>query len=494
MSRYVLALDQGTTSSRAILFDRQGTPCAMSQKELTQHYPEPGHVEHDPEEIWTTQLAAARQALQVASASPADIAAIGITNQRETTIVWNRETGQPIHRAIVWQDRRTANRCQQIRSDDRENFLTQQTGLLADSYFSATKLEWILDNVPHARQDAEAGRLAFGTVDSFLVWRLTGGKVHVTDVTNASRTLLFDIHRQQWSPELLAEFRIPESVMPKVVSSIGTVGEVNAEHFGVSIPISGIAGDQQSATFGQGCHRSGMAKSTYGTGCFLLMHTGSEIKPSSNRLLTTSAAGRLESPEYALEGSVFVAGAAVQWLRDGLGIIRHASEIEELANTVPNSGGVFVVPAFTGLGAPYWDAYARGAILGLTRGVGKAHIARATLESVAFQCRDVLDAMAADHGSPLREIRVDGGAASNDLLMQFQSDICGIQVSRPKCTESTALGAAYLAGLAVGFWSSTEELESLNTKDREFSPTMSPDQREQLYAGWKDAVRRVRSD
>ena len=492
MSRYVLALDQGTTSSRAILFDRQGCPCATSQKEVTQHFPEPGWVEHDPDEIWSSQLAAAKQAMQIVDATADDIVAIGITNQRETSLLWNRDTGKPIHRAIVWQDRRTADRCADLRASGFEETLRSQTGLLADSYFSATKVEWLLKHVPGAREDAEAGRLAFGTVDTFLLWRLTQGQVHATDVTNASRTMLFDIHKRQWSAELLHNFGIPDSILPQVLDSSGTFGAVHPSVFGSPIPICGIAGDQQAATFGQACFHPGMAKSTYGTGCFLLMHTGLNPKPSNNRLLTTLAAGSSTLPEYALEGSVFVAGAAVQWLRDELGLIRHASEIERIAESIPDSGGVFVVPAFTGLGAPYWDSYARGAILGLSRGVGRAHIARATLESIAFQCRDVLDAMSADNGSPLTEIRVDGGASANDFLMQFQADILGIPVIRPSFTETTALGAAYLAGLSVGFWTSREQIEGLWAKDRQFSPAMPASRREKLYAGWQDAVQRVR--
>jgi len=393
MSRYVLALDQGTTSSRAILFDCEGRLCAMSQKEIAQHYPRPGWVEHDPEEIWETQIAAARQALQIVDARAQDIAAIGITNQRETTVLWDRETGIPIDRAIVWQDRRTAERCSALKSGGHEEEIQAVTGLLADSYFSATKIEWLLDNIPDARQKAEDGRLAFGTIDSYLIWRLTGGAVHTTDISNASRTMLFDIRSMRWSPELLTLFRIPTAILPSVGNSSAIVGNVLGEILGGEIPIAGIAGDQQAATFGQACFHPGMAKSTYGTGCFLLMNTGSQATPSKNRLLTTLAASSIDAPAYALEGSVFVAGAAVQWLRDEMGMIRHASEIEAVATSVPDSGGVYVVPAFTGLGAPHWDAYARGAIFGLTRGTGKAHVARATLESIAYQCRDVLEAM-----------------------------------------------------------------------------------------------------
>ncbi len=493
MKRFVLALDQGTTSSRAILFDSHGRPCSAAQREITQHYPQPGWVEHDPEEIWESQLAVAHQALARINAKPYEIAAMGITNQRETTILWNRETGQAVHNAIVWQDRRTAGRCEELAASGLGPTIQQTTGLVVDSYFSATKLEWLLDHIPDARAAAERGQLAFGTVDSFLLWRLTGGCVHATDITNASRTMLFDIRSMDWSEDLLGLFHIPRALLPEVASSVGAAAETYKGIFGSSIPISGIAGDQQAATFGQACFHPGMAKSTYGTGCFLLVHTGVTPRPSANRLLTTPAAGSILEPEYALEGSVFVAGAAVQWLREELGIIRHAADVEELALSVEDAGGVYVVPAFTGLGAPYWDSSARGAILGLTRGAGKGHIARATLESIAYQCRDVLEAMARDCGSAMTEIRVDGGAASNDLLMQFQADICGIPVVRPVCTETTALGAAYLAGLAVGFWESREQIESLWTRDRTFEPSMSEDRRDALYRGWQDAVARVRT-
>jgi glycerol kinase len=489
----ILALDQGTTSSRAIVFDRRGNPLAVSQKEITQHYPEPGWVEHDPHEIWSTQLEAARQAILMAGAT-GRIDAIGITNQREMTLLWDRETGKPVHRAIVWQDRRTADRCTQLKSAGHEEAITAQTGLIADSYFSGTKLAWLLDNIPGVRADAEAGRLAFGTIDSFLIWRLTGGRVHVTDFTNACRTMLFDIHRMDWSPDLLDLLRIPRSVLPTVVASSGVVGYTEPEVFGASIPISGIAGDQQAATFGQACFHPGMAKSTYGTGCFILMNTGLDPKVSTNRLLSTLAASSGRQTVYALEGSVFVAGAAVQWLRDEMGLIRYSSEVEEVAASIPDSGGIYVVPAFTGLGAPHWDSYARGAVFGLTRGTGRRHLVRATLESIAFQCRDVLDAMALDNGGPLREIRVDGGAANNDLLMQFQADILGIPVVRPKFTETTGLGAAYLAGLAVGFWESMNDIESQWCIDRTFVPVMADDRRRELYAGWQDAVSRTRGE
>jgi len=489
----ILALDQGTTSSRAIVFDRRGFPLAVSQKEIVQHYPEPGWVEHDPEEIWMTQLEAARQAILMAEATD-KITAIGITNQRETTLLWNRETGKTVHRAIVWQDRRAADRCADLITSGHGPDITAQTGLIADSYFSATKLAWLLDNVPGARADAEAGKLAFGTVDSFLIWRLTGGDVHVTDVTNASRTMLFDIHRMEWSADLLEMLRIPRAVLPQVVKSCEVVANTEPDVFGYPIPIAGIAGDQQAATFGQACFHPGMAKGTYGTGCFLLINTGSNARTSSNRLLTTIAASAGRKATYALEGSVFIAGAAVQWLRDEMGFIRYSSEVEEVARSIPDSGGVYVVPAFTGLGAPYWDSYARGAIFGLTRGTGRSHIVRATLESIAYQCRDVLDAMALDLGEPIKEVRVDGGASNNDFLMQFQADILGIPVVRPKFTETTGLGVAYLAGLATGFWDSVDEIESQWSVDRTFVPSMLETRRAELYAGWQDVVRRTRTD
>lgn len=486
MARYVLALDQGTTSSRAILFNHQGKPVARAQRELPQSYPAPGWVEHDPEVIWATQLSAAREALQ--SVDISEVAAIGIANQRETTLVWDRATGAPAHPAIVWQDRRTADLCDRLREEGHEPAIQAYTGLLLDAYFSASKLAWLLERVPNFRQRAEAGQLAFGTVDSFLLWRLTGGALHATDRTNASRTMLFDIHREEWSSHLLDLFTVPSSLLPKVVPSLGIVGETLPDLFGRAIPIAGIAGDQQAACFGQTCFRPGMVKSTYGTGCFLLAPTGDAAPVSTHRLLTTLAA----PAGYALEGSVFMAGAAVQWLRDELGIISRADEIDALAASVPDTAGVHVVPAFVGLGAPYWDPHARGAIVGLTRGTGKAHIARATLESIAFQCRDVLDAMVRDRGEPFREVRVDGGAAANDLLMQMQADILGVPVVRPRVTETTALGAAYLAGLGTGFWSGVDEVESLWARDRTFEPKWSDERREVAYAGWRAAVERVR--
>jgi len=492
VSRYVLALDQGTTSSRAILFDRQGLPRGIAQREIPQSYPQAGWVEHDPEAIWESQLGVAREVLASNGVDARDVDSIGIANQRETAVVWDRETGEAIHPAIVWQDRRTADACERLKAEGFEEVISQRTGLLADAYFSATKLGWLLENVPGAAEKARDGRLAFGTVDSFLMFRLTGGAVHATDVTNASRTMLLDIHSCGWSSELLAKFGVPREMMPKVVHSSGIAGVTDPKWFGREIPIAGIAGDQQAALFGQACFHPGMAKSTYGTGCFLLLNIGGEPKPSTHRLLTTVAA-TLNGVDYALEGSVFVAGAAVQWLRDDLRFIEKASDVEALATSVPSSEGVYVVPSFVGLGAPYWDPHAHGAILGLTRGKGPAHIARAALESIAFQCRDVLDAMTLDCGRALKELRVDGGAASNDFLMQFQADILNLPVVRPVVTETTALGAAYLSGLATGFWSSMEEIDSLWAKDRVFEPHMPSDRRQNLYSGWQEAVNRVRS-
>jgi glycerol kinase len=489
MARFILALDQGTTSSRAVLFDHSGTPCAMAQHELPQSFPRPGWVEHDPAAIWDTQMRSARDAIAKAGATAADIAAIGIANQRETTLLWDRKTGEPVHPAIVWQDRRTAEHCERLRAEGLEDVYTVRTGLLFDSYFSGTKLAWLLDNLPGVRQRAEAGELAFGTVDSYLVWRLTAGQIHVTDQTNASRTLICDIDRLQWSEKLMSFLDLPASVLPQIVPSSGIVGHTDPHLFGVPIPIAGIAGDQQAALFGQACFRPGMAKSTYGTGCFLLRHIGDDVRISQNRILTTPTA----SSGYAFEGSVFVAGAAVQWLRDELGVLDDAAEAEPLARSVPDTAGVYMVAAFTGLGAPYWDPDARGALIGLSRGSGRAHIVRAALESIAYQCRDVLDAMNEDCEIPLTELRVDGGVASNDFLMQFQADVLGIPVVRPRITETTALGAAYLAGLAAGFWGSESEVESLWQAERVFEPKMECMEREALYTGWQEAVARVRA-
>jgi len=479
VSQYILALDQGTTSSRAILFSSEGHPVAVAQQEIRQFYPEPGWVEHDPEEIWEAQIACARIALHQAGLTGADVAAIGITNQRETTILWDRTTGRHVYPAIVWQDRRTADHCDALQTN--APMIQERTGLVLDAYFSATKLAWLLENVPGARSAAEAGQLAFGTVDSFLLWRLTHGIVHATDLTNASRTMLFDIHRREWCPELLELFQIPRQVLPEVVPSSGVIG--NTSVLGGSIPISGIAGDQQAATFGQACLAPGQAKATFGTGCFILMPTIDAVASRHKLLTTISATGG-----FALEGSVFVAGAAIQWLRDGLGLIKDAREAEALARTVPDAGGVTVVPAFTGLGAPYWDAYARGAIFGITRGTNKAHIVRATLESIAHQCADVLEAMQND-GAALSEIRVDGGASANNLLLQIQADLIGMPVVRPKVTETTSAGAAYLAGLGCSFWTRVDDLWQL---DRRFEPAMPADERITAREIWRDAIRRVR--
>jgi glycerol kinase len=493
MTHYILALDQGTTSSRAILFDHAGTPAAVAQEEFPQIYPQPGWVEHDPEAIWASQLHVARAALAKAGIAAPDVAAVGITNQRETTVIWDRASGQPIYNAIVWQCRRTAPLCEALKAEGFDRTIAAQTGLVTDAYFSGTKVAWLLDNVPGARQRAERGELAFGTMDGFLIWRLTSGRVHAIDVSNASRTMLYDIRRGDWSDEILARLNIPRALLPAVLPSSAHYGDTDAALFGVSIPIAGAAGDQQAATFGQTCLEPGMAKNTYGTGCFMLMNTGSGAVTSKNNLLTTIAWQLGANPvQYALEGSVFIAGAAVQWLRDELKLIASAAESEALATSIADSAGVYVVPAFVGLGAPYWDQFARGAILGLTRGSGRAQIVRATLESVAYQTRDVVDAMRADSGIALSALRVDGGMVSNAFLMQFQADILGSVVQRPVVTETTALGAAYLAGLAVGFWASPGELRQQWRVAQTFEPRMSADQRESLYAGWKRAVERVK--
>ena len=487
---FVLALDQGTTSSRAILFDHAGSIRAVAQREFAQIYPQPGWVEHDPMEIWATQSAVMTEVLAKAAVVPADIAAIGITNQRETTLLWERATGRPVANAIVWQDRRTAPTCDALRRAGREPSFTRKTGLVLDAYFSGTKLKWLLDNVPGARERALKGELAFGTVDSWLIWNLSGGKKHITDATNASRTLLFDIHSGDWDDELLGLLDVPRAVLPTVVASSGVCAETTLA--GVSVPIAGIAGDQQAALFGQACLAPGLAKNTYGTGCFLLLTTGRTAVASKNRLLTTVAWRRGGNTDYALEGSVFIAGAVVQWLRDGLEIIRAAPEVEALAASVPDNGGVYLVPAFAGLGAPHWDAYARGAIFGLTRGATGAHLARAALESIAFQSAEVLRAMEADASLKLSELRVDGGAAANDLLMQIQADLLGVAVVRPKVLETTALGAAYLAGLAVGYWRDESEITANWQIERRFEPAMSRDQAATLTAGWEKAVARAK--
>ncbi len=487
---YILALDQGTTSSRALVFDHAGTVRAVAQHEFAQHFPQPGWVEHDPLEIWASQSAVLHGALAKAGITSADIAAIGITNQRETTLVWDRRTGEPIANAIVWQDRRTAGTCDALREAGHAALIAARTGLVIDAYFSGTKLKWLLDHVPGARTRAERGELAFGTVDSWLVWNLTGGARHVTDVTNASRTLFYDIHRQAWDDELLALLDIPRSMLPEVVSSSGIIAEIALD--GRQVPVAGIAGDQQAALFGQACHAPGLAKNTYGTGCFLLLNTGERAVASQNQLVTTIAWRRDGRTEYALEGSVFIAGAVVQWLRDGLGLIRSADEVEALAKREKDNGGVFLVPAFAGLGAPHWDAYARGAIFGLTRGATAGHLARAALESIAFQSADVLAAMERDAGLQLAELRVDGGATTNDLLMQFQADILGVPVARPKVLETTALGAGYLAGLAVGYWKDAQDVAANWQVERRFEPRMSRDQADALRTSWEKAVARAK--
>jgi glycerol kinase len=486
--KYILALDQGTTSSRAIVFDHAGAIRAVAQKEFKQYFPRPGWVEHDANEIWTTQYGMMTEAMTRAKAKPKDIAAIGITNQRETTVVWNRETGEPVGHAIVWQDRRTAGFCDQLKRDGHEEMIRKKTGLVIDAYFSGSKLRWILDNVAGARADAEKGKLAFGTVDSWLIWKLTGGKVHVTDPSNASRTMLYNIRTAEWDDELLKILKVPRAVLPRVAKS----SEVYGKAVHLDIPIAGIGGDQQAALFGQACHKPGMVKNTYGTGCFMLMNTGTDAVPSKNNLLTTVAWQVGDKLEYALEGSIFIAGAVVQWLRDGLGIIKHSADIEKLAAGVPDNGGVYLVPAFAGLGAPHWDPYARGSISGLTRGSTSGHIARAALEGIAFQVADVLSAMQADSKIKLKELRVDGGACANNLLMQFQADLLGVPVVRPAIRETTALGAAYLAGLAVGFWRNQTEIATQWKVDRTFEPAMKPARREKLRAQWTKALDRAK--
>jgi glycerol kinase len=495
--RHVLALDQGTTSSRAIIFDETGKPVASAQREFKQHYPEPGWVEHDPDEIWRTQRDVAREALRSSGLKAEDMVACGIANQRETTVVWDRQTGQAIHRAIVWQDRRTAAACAELKEVGAESLVRERTGLVLDPYFSGTKVAWILDQVPGARRRAELGELAFGTVDTWLIWNLSQSKTHVTDATNASRTLLFNIHSGDWDPELLHLLRVPRAMLPDVLPSSHSFGMVAPSVLGSPIPITGVAGDQQAALFGQGCHSAGMAKNTYGTGCFMLMHTGNKVVQSANGLLGTAAAqlgravdARDVDRQYALEGSVFIGGAVVQWLRDELGFFERSEQVENLAATVLDNGGVYVVPAFAGLGAPHWDPHARGAIVGLTRGSSRAHIARAALESIAYQSADVLDAMQKDAGEKLSELRVDGGAAANDLLMQFQADILGVPVVRPKVLETTALGAAYLAGLYTDIWKSREEIAAQWQMERRFEPRMARAEADALLARWREAVSR----
>ncbi len=491
--KYILALDQGTTSSRAILFDRAGQVFAVAQREFRQIFPQPGWVEHDANEIWQSQHAVAAEVLKQNGISAADVDAVGITNQRETTVLWDRKTGEPVANAIVWQDRRTAGRCDELRAAGWAKKIQDKTGLVLDAYFSGTKLQWLLDSVPGVRARAERGELAFGTVDSWLVWNLTGGRLHVTDASNASRTLLFNIHTMAWDTELLKLFHIPPSVLPRVVASSGVVGETDDALFGAPIEIAGIAGDQQAATFGQACYAPGMAKNTYGTGCFMLMNTGTAAVPSQHKLLTTVAwAGPQGQACYALEGSVFMGGATIQWLRDGLKIIQSADAIEALAAGVADTGDVYLVPAFAGLGTPYWDGHARGALLGMTRGTTQAHIARAALESIALQSADVFGAMTLDSRIDLSELRVDGGACRNNLLMQMQADFLGVPVVRPKVTETTALGAAYLAGLATGFWSGAQEVAAQWGVDRRFEPAMGADERAAKRARWQQAVERSR--
>ena len=487
--RYILALDQGTTSSRSLVFDAAGRVVALAQKEFTQHFPQPGWVEHDPEEILSTQFATAREAVASAGIKMADIAAIGITNQRETTVVWDRATGKAIHNAIVWQDRRTADVCDDLRKAGDAGRIREATGLELDAYFSGTKAAWILDHVDGARQRAEQGELAFGTVDSFLIWHLTGGSVHATDPSNASRTLLYNLHDLAWDSEMLDLFRVPASVLPEVKASSGVFGHATALSEEHSPPIAGVAGDQQSALFGQQCTAPGMVKNTYGTGCFMLMNTGTKAVTSENRLLTTVAWQIGDETHYALEGSIFMGGATVQWLRDGLGLIANSGDIEELAGSVDNADGVVIVPAFAGLGTPHWNGHARGAVFGLTRGSTQAHLARAVLDSIAHQTVDVMRAMEADAGVPIAELRVDGGATVNGLLMQYQSDILGCQVVRPEVTETTALGAAYLAGLAVGYWADMEAIGAQWTAERTFSTTLNEAGRQKADARWNRAVR-----
>jgi glycerol kinase len=492
MEEFILSLDQGTTSSRAIVFDRNGLPAAVSQKEFTQFYPKPGWVEHDAEEIWSTQVGVAHEAITKAGIESANIAAIGITNQRETTVVWNRKTGKPIYNAIVWQDRRTAGFCDQLKSDGKSRIILEKTGLIIDAYFSATKVRWILDNVKGARKMTEDGQLAFGTIDSWLVWNLTRGGLHITDVTNASRTMLFNIHTLQWDEELLQLFNIPTNMLPEVRSSSEVYGK-SVGQFATEIPIAGIAGDQQAALFGQMCIEPGMVKNTYGTGCFMVMNIGTKPIESKSQLLTTIAWKIGDETQYALEGSIFIAGAVVQWLRDGLGVIKKSEDVEELATSVMDSDGIYFVPAFAGLGAPHWNQHARGTMVGITRGSTSAHIARAAIDSIAYQTLEVLLAMQNDSGIEIRELRVDGGATVNNQLMQFQSDLLQTKVVRPKITETTALGAAYLAGLAVKYWSDIDEIKHQWQVDRTFSPQIKSEETLSLVKGWHRAVKAAKA-
>jgi glycerol kinase len=490
MPQYVLALDQGTTSSRAILFDREGNVCASASQEFKQYYPQPGWVEHDPEEIWQSQVAVTERVLAEAQAQPRDLAALGITNQRETVVLWDRKTSKPLHRAIVWQCRRTAPLCDRIRKEGFDRTIRDKTGLVTDAYFSGTKIAWLLENIPGAAERAARGELACGTIDAWLIWRLTQGRTHVTDYSNASRTMLFNLRTLAWDEEILSYFGIPRSLLPQAQPSSQVLGETSL--FGSTLPIAGVAGDQQASLFGHQCFRRGNVKNTYGTGCFLLMNTGPEIPHSQAGLLATIAWGRNSRIVYALEGSVFIAGAAIQWLRDEVGLLYNTGESESMARAVSDTGGVYFVPAFVGLGAPHWDAYARGTIVGIMRGTNRRHLVRAALESIAYQTREVVDAMNSDSGISPEVLRVDGGAARNDFLCQFQADILGIPVERPASTESTALGAAYLAGLATGFWKDEEELSRHLTLERRFEPTMDPARREELYSGWQRAVERAK--
>lgn len=489
MDKYIMALDLGTTSCRCIIFDKNGRICSAAQKEFTQYFPQPGWVEHDAEEIWATQTGLMYEAMSKIDITINEIAGIGITNQRETTVLWDKETGRPVHKAIVWQCRRTAGYCDELKNLGMAEFFRSKTGLVLDAYFSATKLRWLLDNAAGARERAEKGELLFGTVDSWIIWKLTGGKVHVTDYSNASRTMLFNIHTLKWDEEILRVLKIPQQILPEVKPSSHVYGYTDSKLFGREVPIAGAGGDQQCALFGQTCFERGEVKNTYGTGGFMLMNTGTAPVNSHNGLVTTIAWGVDDKVEYALEGSIFVAGAAVQWLRDELGLIRDAAESEVLAKSVPDANGCYVVPAFVGLGAPYWDQYARGAIVGLTRGVNRNHIVRATLESIAYQVNDVLTAMQEDSGMPITSLRVDGGACDNDFLMQFQADILNTSVVRPYCIETTAMGAAYLAGLAVGYWRSKEEILANHVIAAEFKPQMGQAKRENLLQGWHNAVK-----
>jgi glycerol kinase len=493
MGKYILALDQGTTSSRAIIFDKEGNILGISQKEFPQIYPKPGWVEHDPIKIWETQKEVAIEVLEKTKISPYDIVTIGITNQRETTIIWDKTTGLPIYNAIVWQCRRTSSICDDLKNKGLTETIKEKTGLVIDAYFSATKIKWILDNIPSARKRAEKGELLFGTVDSWLIWNLTGGKVHITDYSNASRTMLFNIHKLDWDDEILKELNIPREILPKPMPSSYIYGTTDPKIFGVEIPISGCAGDQQSALFGQTCFEEGMAKNTYGTGCFILLNTGEKPVISKSGILTTIAWGINNKIYYAQEGSIFIGGAVIQWLRDQLGIIKDANESEEIAMRVSDNNGVYFVPAFVGLGAPYWDMYARGLIIGLTRGVKKEHIVRSALESIAYQTMDVISIMEEESGIKLKSLRVDGGASKNNFLMQFQADILGVPVLRPKIIETTALGTAFLAGLSVGYFKNQDEIIKIWKIDREFQPNMQREEKEKLYRGWKRAVERAKS-